>query len=287
MQALSVVAITTTLVALPSYAVAQDETDETSPSVEEDANKPDKPGRGDFDAGGNVRLPSGPDEMGEFATFNWIALDLGGRYFLLDSVTVNGTIPLAVKKPDDFMGQDPSLIGGIDVRLEAMLPKLPFQPKDFKTRVGLVLGASYMREGAMLLSARDFPIYTGDFKPGFTAGAISDIKLSSVFDLSTRPLFVYQSGTDESLTAVQVPLSLILKLGSLVKLAADTGVYTGDDFSFSGDDGGRIALGASLDLKVGPIIVHSGAGFASLLTGGLYPEIGDSVYIDLNVKYAK
>ena len=62
-----------------------------------------QPKRGDFDAGGQVRLPSGPDDAGKFATYNWIAADLKGRYFLLDTVTVNGNIPLAVKKPDMLM----------------------------------------------------------------------------------------------------------------------------------------------------------------------------------------
>src|SRR5689334_5008864 len=42
-----------------------------------------KPKRGDFDAGGQVRLPNGPDEMDEFATFNWVALDVKGKYYLL------------------------------------------------------------------------------------------------------------------------------------------------------------------------------------------------------------
>src|SRR5436190_9871221 len=58
------------------------------PGEEKPAKK--EPGRGDFDAGGQVRLPSGPDEAGQYAAFNWIALDLKGRYFLLDGVTLNG-----------------------------------------------------------------------------------------------------------------------------------------------------------------------------------------------------
>jgi hypothetical protein len=274
----------TAISALSTRAFAQDSED--TASVEEDS-KPKKPKRGDFDAGGNVRLPSGPDEMGEFATFNWIALDLGGRYFLLDSVTVGSSIPLAVKKPDTFMDQDPKLFGGISVTLEAKLPKMPFQPKAYKGEVGLKLGASYMRAGAPLLSEKDFPLFTGGFEPGFTAGLITKIQLSSLVDFSLDPDFVFQSGSEQNLTAVQIPMSLILRLGSLAAVSADTGVFTGDDFSFGGDSGGRISLGAALDLKLGPIILHTGAGFASLLTGGLYPEIGDSVYIDLNVKYAK
>jgi hypothetical protein len=276
------VAIISTL-AIPAYAQEGD----APPGVEDKAEEPEKPGRGDFDAGGRVRLPSGPDEMGEFATFNWIAFDLNGRYFLLDSVTVNGDIPLAVKKPGTFMGEDTSLIGGIDVNLEARLPKMPFAPEKYKTEIGIKLGGAYMREGAMLLSEKDFPVYTGSFKPGFRGGLITKVQLSSLVDFSLTPDFVFQSGEAENLTAVQIPLSLILRLGSLVALSADAGVFTGDDFSFSGDDGGRISLGAALDLKLGPILLHTGAGFASLLTGGLYPEIGDSIYIDLNVKYAR
>ena len=41
-----------------------------------------------------------PTEAGKFATFNWVAFDMKARYFLLDSVTVNANIPIAVKKPD-------------------------------------------------------------------------------------------------------------------------------------------------------------------------------------------
>jgi hypothetical protein len=40
-------------------------------------------------------------------------------------------------------------------------------------------------------------------------------------------------------------------------------------------------------VKIGPILAHAGAGVASLLTGGMYPTISDSVYIDVNAKYVK
>ncbi len=100
---------------------------------------------------------------------------------------------------------------------------------------------------------------------------------------------MFQTGETENLTAIQVPMSLILKLGSLVKLSTDVGVFTGDDISLRAKNGGRIYLGAALDVKLGPIVAHAGAGFASLLTDemGAYPTIKDSVYVDLNVKYAK
>jgi hypothetical protein len=247
---------------------------------------PKEPKRGDFDAGGLVRLPSGPDEKGEFATFNWVAVDLRARYYLLDSVTLDGKVPLAVVKPDNFAGAETKLLGGFTAGLEAKLP-MPPQPGLYETEVGLVLTGAYMREGAMLLSDKDYPLFIGDLQPGFSVGLRSKVKLSSLIDFSLTPLFVYQRGEAEAQTGLQLPLALIVKLGSLLKVSADAGVYTGDDFSFGGDDGGRIAAGGSVTLKIGPIVLHAGAGVASLLTGGLYPTISDSLYIDLDARYQK
>ncbi|HEY4176072.1 MAG TPA: hypothetical protein VGM90_04545 [Kofleriaceae bacterium] len=262
----------------------------TEPPPEEQKG-PKEPKRGDFDAGGQVRFPSGPDENGKYASFNWVALDGKARYYLLKQVTADALIPMAVKKPDSINGgtTDPSIFGGMNLRLEAKfhVPKMPFMK--FESEMGLMFSVAYMREGAMLLSDKDFPLFVGDFHPGMTGGVIMKIKLSSLVDFSLLPSYVYQKGSTESLTALQVPLSLILKLGSLVKLSADAGVFTGDDISLRAKNGGRIYLGAALDVKIGPIITHAGAGFASLLTDqmGLYPTIKDSVYVDLNVKYAK
>lgn len=262
---------------------------DSGPAPAEQPKQPKQPKRGDFDAGGQVRLPSGPDEMDQFAAFNWIAFDLKGRYYLLDSVTVNATAPLAVRKPDLLMsGADPRLIGGVNARLEAMLPGMTRLPGVREgTEIGLMLSVAYLREGALLLSEKDYPLFTGDFQPGFTAGTIVKLKLSSLIDFSLTPLWLYQKGELESVEAVQVPMSAIVRLGNVAKLSADLGVYLGDDYSIRGKNGGRIATGGSLTVKLGPILAHAGAGVASLLTGGPYPTISDSVYVDLNVKYVK
>lgn len=116
-----------------------------------------------------------------------------------------------------------------------------------------------------------------------------NVKLSSLVDLKLNPAFVFQTGEAENITAVQVPMALVLKLGEVIKLSADLGVFTGDDISLRAKNGGRVYLGAALDVKIGRIITHLGAGFASLLTDemGAYPTIKDSVYLDLNVKFAK
>jgi hypothetical protein len=159
----------------------------------------------------------------------------------------------------------------------------------YKGQVGIALGAAYMREGALLLSERDVPLYAGDFQPGFTVGTITRVALANAVDFRLDPQWVYQSGEAESLTALQIPLSLVVKLGDVLKLGTELGIYTGDDYSFGAADGGRISTGVSLDVKIGKIVTHAGVGFASLLTDemGLYPSIKESMYVDLNIKYAK
>lgn len=277
----------------PSTAMPDPNAALPAPTDTEVKTGPKQPKRGDFDAGGKLRFPSGPDEEGMYDSFNWVALDANGRYFLLDSVTVNGLIPMAVKKPDTVgpMGPEPSIFGGIEIRLEGKwtVPKMPIVKQE--TELGLMLGAAYMRDGAMLLSDKDFPLFTGDFNPGLKGGIITKVKLSSLLDFSLIPVFAFQKGDMENLTALQLPMSLIVKLGDVLKLSADAGVFTGDDISLSADNGGRIYLGAALDVKIWKLVFHAGAGFASLLTssepGALYPGIKDSLYVDLNVKYAK
>ena len=262
-----------------------------APTVEQPPKQdgPKEPKSGDFNAGGQARFPSGPDEMGQFASFNWVAVDLKGRYYLLENVTLDANVPLAIIKPDTAgpMGPEPSLFGGVTLTLDGRVqaPKMP--GVKYETVIGLNLTVGYMKEGAMLLSDKDYPLFVGDMKPGFAGGLVTKVKMSSVLDFALIPTWVYQSGSMEGLTAVQIPMALQIGLGNIAKLNVELGIYTGDDYSFSGDNGGRLATGASLDLKIGPMLFHAGAGVASLLTGGVYPTISDSFYVDLNAKYAK
>jgi hypothetical protein len=108
-------------------------------------------------------------------------------------------------------------------------------------------------------------------------------KLSNAVDFSLVPTYVYQSGKD----GLQVPMATIVRLGKVVEASVELGVYSGDDFSFRGVNGGRLATGASLTVKLGPILAHAGAGVASLLTGGAYPTLRDSAYLEVNAEYAK
>ena len=109
--------------------------------------------------------------------------------------------------------ESPDMIGGAHLRLDAVLPAAPTIPIfNYEYTIGVSLDASYMREGALLLSDKDFPLFTGEFKPGFAGALITKIKLSSLLDFSLVPAWVYQSGTMSSHKAVQIPMSLIIKL---------------------------------------------------------------------------
>lgn len=250
------------------------------------------PKPGDFDAGGNLKFPNGPDTEGKYATYNWIAVDLKGKYQLFDVLEVNANIPLAVHHPDTLpMSQrEPKLFGGINARLELKTPKPPVIPLfNYEATLGLVVSAAYMHEKAMLLSDKDFPLFVGNYEPGLTAGLIMKLKLSSLLDFSFLPLWIHQANPGDAIDALQVPLALIIKLGSVVKLQAELGIYTGDGLSLRARDDGRVQAGGSLDVKVWKLLLHAGAGAASLVTGGtgMYPSVRDSVYVELNVKYEK
>jgi hypothetical protein len=280
----------------PQYATPQSTLDPSAaisaPAPPPD-NKPKEPKFGDFNAGGQARFPNGPDEAGNFASFNWVAADLKGRLYLLKTVTVNANIPLAVKKPDTIdMGMtDPKLFGGFTLNLDARLPikkgALPMMKYD--TDIGAILTFGYMRDGAMLLSEKDYPKFVGNMEPGFSGALVTKLKMGSVLDFSLLPAWVYQAGEMDASQAIQVPLALGIGLGSLLKLNLELGIYTGDDYSLRAKNGGRVATGASLDIKISHILIHTGAGAASLITdaAGVYPTISDSFYVDLNAKYVK
>jgi len=253
-----------------SAAVAQDQT------TVEDKPAEKQPGRGDFDAGGQLRFPSGPGDDGTYGTFNFVGLDLKGRYFVLDQLTVNGTIPLAPLHAAPG-GEDTSMLGGFMAGPELALGKA----------LGLRVQLGMLKERAVLLSEKDAPIYVGDLHFATTVGPWLKIKRFGL-DLATAPSIVYEGG-DDSVTGLQVPVSAAVALGTLVKASVDAGVYTGDGLDVRPSQGGRIALGAALDVKIGRIIAHAGAGVASLLTDpmGMYPTIKDSIYVDVNAKFAK
>jgi len=216
--------------------------------------------------------------MGKFASFNWIAVDLKGRYNITDHIASYINLPLALKKPDmDFGSGKPEWFGGVSARGEAGFGKT--------LGIGLTLGV--MRQGAMLLSEKDYPYFHGDLAFGTAVGPYVRFKMLGL-NINTTPSYVYQDGTG---SALQVPLSAMIKLGSLLEVATETGVFTGSNFNMSAADGGRIYLGASITAKIWHIVGHLGAGVASLLVSDAptaeYHSIGDSVYVDVNVKYAK
>jgi len=140
-----------------------------------------------------------------------------------------------------------------------------------------------------LLSAATAAAQPAPTTPPDQPALVTKLKFGSVLDFSLLPAWVHQSGEMESRDAIQVPLALGVGLGSLLKLNLELGIYTGDDYSLRAKNGGRIATGASIDLKISKILIHLGAGAASLLVdqAGVYPTVSDSFYVDVNAKYVK
>lgn len=256
-----------------STAMAEDE---EGPEGETAQQKEDRLAnvQGKFNAGARVRFPNGPDEMGEFKTFNWVAVDLQGRYNLTNLISTYLTVPLAVKHPDGA-----KTFGGVTGRIELLLG----------ASVGAGVTVGMLRERAFLLSDKDYPAYVGDLKFGTALGPIVRLK-TSVVNLRLEPSFVYQA-TDPTTTGFQLPVVAMIRLGDMLKVSGDIGLYSGDDFKVAASDGGRLGVGAAVDIKVGSIGLHLGTGLASLLTsdemGALYPSVGKSLYFDVSLKYMK
>lgn len=238
---------------------------EAPPPEDEDA-------KGKFNAGARARFPSGPDETGAYKSFNWIAVDVVGRYNVSDFVRTSLNVPFAVKKPDI---EGLSTFGGFTGRGELGLGKI--------VGVGLTLGA--MRDRAFLLSEKDYPLYTGPLTAGAALGPYLRLNVFDAVLVSLIPQVVLQYGSG---VAVQIPVSAKVRIGDLLQVGADAGVFTGEKLKMSAEGGGRIYAGAAAQLKLGPILLLTGAGVASLITGpgGFYPSIKESIYFDFNVRYA-
>jgi len=162
--------------------------------------------------------------------------------------------------------------------------------------IGLQVTLGYMKEQSFFYSEKMFPYYFGDYTPAVSAGAYVHFKHWGLY-LDTAPTLAYQAagsfkkadGSGDGGAAIQLPLSAAVHLGSLLEVAADTGIFTGSGLSFDAKDDASIFAGGSITIKVKPVKVHLGAGVASLLTDqmGPYHSIGDSVYFDLNAAYVK
>lgn len=271
--------------ASPMPSTSMDLSSGTPPPPEDDPNA-----AGKFNAGGGLRFPGGPDEMGQYASFNWVALDLKGRYNPTSFSAVYVNVPLAVKHPDAPMGTpdnlSPSMFGGMTLRGEIGKPFL-----------GLQVTLGYMKEQSFFYSDKMFPYYFGDYEPCVSVGPYINIKRWGVY-FATAPTLVWQKAGDlkapngmdsDGGGAVQVPVSAAVHLGSMLEVAADLGLATGYGFAFDASEMGNIYAGGSLTVKVKPVKVHLGTGVAALFTDPTAPyhSIGDSVYFDLNVAYVK
>jgi hypothetical protein len=275
LPALAMVALTTS----PVFAQDDEETREGETEQEKEERLAAQAGK--FNAGFKVRMPNGPGDDGTYGQFNWIGVDLTGRYNVTDAIGVGGTLYTAPVKPDfpdGAMMEDPKVFGGFMARPELRLG----------STIGAFVDVGFLTYGAVLLSEKDIPIYQGDYELATRVGPWVKLKANVVY-LSILPALVFQNGDPEKIAGFQLPVNAMLRAGEMLKVSADVGLYSGDDFKVGADDGGRIAIGAAVDIKVGAIALHLGAGLNSLLTSdnGPYDTIGHSLYFDVAAKYLK
>lgn len=227
---------------------------------------------GHYAAGVRVMVGSALDK-----SFNFIGLELGGRYNVSDNISVGARIPFAVKKPDGF-----AVFGGAYARAELRLG----------ASIGAFAEAGFSKYGSALLSAQDAPIYVDalDYEGAFLLGPWVRVKAGPTY-LSFEPAFVYQLGDPEAITGVQFPVTAMFRASGGLKAGAKVGIYTGDDFKLGAKDGGRIATGLVVDVAVSSILVRAEAGLSSLLVNddmgstALYRSIGKTAYVALNLMY--
>lgn len=259
LPALAMFALTT------STAFADDEEDTGETPEQKDARVAAQAGH--YQAGIRVFAGSGVDK-----SFNFIGLELGGKYNVTDAISAGARIPFAVKKPDGF-----AVFGGAFAHLEMRLG----------ASIGAMAEGGFAKAGAANLSSQDSPAFVddADYEGAFLLGPFVRVKAGPTY-LSFDPAFVYQAG-DEAITAIQFPVTAMFRASGGLKAGAKVGLYTGDEFKLGADEGGRLATGLVVDIAVSSVFVRAEAGFSSLLTddASLYTGIGKSTYIALALMY--
>ncbi len=254
------------LVLAASPAFADDEEKEGETPQQKDERLASQAGH--YAAGVRVQIASaGPD------SFNFIGIEPGGRYNLTDAISVGARIPLVVKKPDGA-----AAFGGMMARAELRLG----------ATIGAAIEGGFSKNGGALLSSQDAPVYAdaADYAAAVVVGPWVRFKGGPTY-LSFNPAFVYQAG-DPKITGLQFPVTAMFRMSGVLQAGGQLGVYTGDDFKMGAKDGGRVALGALVNLNVSSITVQGAAGFSSLLTDDaspLYTSIGKAVYVTFGLIY--
>lgn len=227
---------------------------------------------GHYAAGLKVMVGSGLDD-----TFNFIGIEPHGHYNVTDAIRVGARLPLSVSQPDGFTN-----LGGLMARAEIKLG----------ATIGVFAEAGFLKYGAVLESEQDSMAYLDgdevDYGFATRLGIAIHGKAGPTY-LHVEPAFVYQSGDPEAITGAQLPVTALFRAGSTAQAGIMAGLYTGDDFELGAEHEGRLAVGLVAHLHVSKIQLGLGAGFSSLLTEdeGRYTSVGKSLYVMVNLEYAK
>lgn len=247
------------------------------------------------EAGATIAIQDGVGTGGSYALGNWIGFDLRGDYGVTDKIQAGVRIPLLLGKPDlsggVAGGPSAAVFGGFVLDGMYSINEMASAHVD----VGIT------RPEGIPFNDAVYPIYNiAGLKAGIRAGAavkkrFMDGKLAVFAD----PALAIQqdaapngSGGSKTFFGLRVPVTAMYQLKPALAAGVRTGIYTGADFSFSGNDGASIPflLEGQYTTMNGNLDLGADLGFASFLTRSgqtfdatvaPYDSVGDSLYFGL------
>lgn len=252
----------------------------------EEVHRPIQLMAGQIEAGADVGLPSGPDDMGEFGIGNWIGLRLRADYGITDKIQAGVRIPLALVKPDVPIFPFETLGGFIAEGMYSIIPML-----SARVNVG------FANAGAMGLNPYAFPFYfdADGMQLGFAFGVSFKKEFGGNLALTADPTLVLHMDVaagdtgPEMLQVLQIPVGLQFQVQPALAVGLRTGLYSAHEFKFGASDGGTLplVLEGQYTLMAGMLDLGAQFGFASVLTddAGLYESIGDTLFIGLSATW--
>lgn len=236
--------------------------------------------KGQLEAGIDVSVPKGPDEMGEPALGAWLGFTIRGDYAVNEKIQAGASIPIVLVKPDFGLSDGPKTVGGVQLNGQYSVMDM------LSARVVLGYGSPSL-EGVNRFGV---PAYAGDMQLAFGAGAAFKKKVADKIAVSADPLLYFQidggqndMGEQEMLMVFGLPIAGHYQVMPELVATLRTGFNTGHKFKTSGDDGASIPLIAEaaytlmqgkldvgLDLGLGNVTPPDPVGAGDTLFIGLF-----------------
>ncbi|MCI0637258.1 MAG: hypothetical protein L0206_25580, partial [Actinobacteria bacterium] len=205
----------------------------------EEVTRPINLPKGVLEAGVDLSIPQGPDDMGEQAVGAWLGFTVRGDYAVNEKIQVGGRIPLVAVSPDVGLSEGPKAFGGIELNDQ-------YGVMDMLSARAVVGYGPPALDGVGRFAV---PAYFGDMKPAFGLGAAFKRKINEQIAVTSDPILYFQvdggfddMGMEEMLMVFGLPIAGHYQVMPELVATLRTGFNTGHKFKASGDDGASIPL---------------------------------------------